>query len=601
MVFENSRLTLSTVDTLREKLGTLSWRRFLLSAGIVVSVTTCGVVLPGMLLDPGLKGYVSHASVEIDGLRETRSDARRIAAHLRENLLSPVGLSLAVSDLNLQAKDLTGIQEQGHIGVLIDLLAGGGEKTNGLVGATENALKEAVSISSSASGDTINVDLTTASPESAQRIADYLSTRAINEIGGERQEPALRAIDNARTALDGAEAALTGFQMRYGDDAVSRMQGLQLRIRDADAAALELEHKNAQLTEAIAVGSPMKTDDILNNSLTEIAYFAPLEAIRQNYTNAKLALAEVSVDHGPKHPRAIAAQGVVDAARAAVMPAMRRVLEALKREQATVAAALETQTQARSALNEQLQAMGDAPADLARLEAGLEKARRDYLTASEVAGTFATAPRLTASLVTKAEAGLPRYDGFTANAMAIAGGAAGLLLSLFMLSFRRQEYEVETSTQLSDVVKPEAPLVDDAVDEAAFAELVEIEPAIFDDLDNGDVGAEQSEGKDVEIASFAVSENEPETETPHDEPANDIPLDQRVRQVLMRNMARLDRDESEPPVFRLPPLLEAALAGQAVHTQAETEELKALRQELVLLRERLSDHAAFEEEYRSQA
>lgn len=586
MVFESDRQALRNRTPLHRRRGAASLREFLLSTAVVISVSAAGFLLPGMLLDPGLKGYVSDASIKV---ANSRAGVQRMAAQLRETLLSPVALGLMVSDLKLKAEDLTGVETSGHLAVLLDLLAGGGQDGSALVGAAETALKDAVSISSQSASDQIGINVIAATPQASQRIADYLASRAVREIGGERHDPQRQAVETARLALDSAEAALTGFQMRHGDDAVSRIQGLQQKIRDDDAETQALVSRKTELTDAIASAASMKLDDALSATLPPLPAFAPVESIRQTYAAAKLALAEVSVDHGPKHPRTIVAQTTLDAARAAIMPALRRVRETLATEQAKIAAALSRQQTVRAELDRQLQEMGEAPANLARLETNLEKARSAYIRSSDAAGTFSPVPRPGAALAQVAQPGIANYDSLTANSIALAGGAAGLLISLLALSFRRGRDDGSEQTELPESMELEqaAAREDDAL---ATTQPIEIEPGIFDD-----VAATPDEAKPLIVATETtevagdtmIQDREDDRLTVHDEPANDMPLDQRVRQVLMHNAVPLTQATREAPVFKLPPLLAAALAGEVDHPQAETAELHALRQELVVLRERL--------------
>lgn len=574
-------------SVLRSKLGRASLRHSLLSAGLVILLTVAGVLLPGMLFNPGLQGYVSVASVKVSNPRANAPGVQRLAVHLHETLLSPMTLGLMISEMKLQPRDLTGAQAPGYLSILLDLLAGGGQDSTTLAGATETALKNAVTISSTPSSNEIEIDVIAATPDSAQRIADHLAVRVVKDIGAERHDHQLQAVEAARVALDSAEAALSGFQMRHGNDAVSRIQGLQQKIRDEEAATVTLAARNRELGDAISSATSMKIDDVLSRALPAMADFAPLETIRQSYTSAKLALAEVSVDHGPKHPRMIAAQTTLDAVRATAMPALRRVREALAQEQTAAKAALDAHASVRADLDSQLQAMGDAPSDLARLETALEKARSDYIVSSQAAGTFSPAPRVSAAVSNTAQPGVASYDSFTATGMTIAGGAAGLLMSLLILSFKRGDERVEQ-------VEPIEAFDADAAAIPATAEIealpvIDIEPGIFDDMAPAAVNAQSMAKTPVELddVTDTMDDDQPVFDVAYDEPANDIPLDQRVRQVLMRNAVPASRVESEAPAFRLPPLLAAALAGKADHPQAETEELRVLRQELVVLRERL--------------
>ena len=75
---------------------------------------------------------------------------------------------------------------------------------------------------------------------------------------------------------------------------------------------------------------------MLVKALPPLPVFEALAPVRDNYTTAKLALDDVNVDHGPKHPRTIAAQGAVDAARSAAMPALRRALDGAKADERTI-------------------------------------------------------------------------------------------------------------------------------------------------------------------------------------------------------------------------------------------------------------------------
>ncbi len=592
---------------LRERLRLASVRRGLLSAGVVASLTATGFFLPGLLLAPGFKGFSSHASVAISGPQVSSGNVERAASQLRESLLSPVALSIIASDLGLRPDDLFGTRSHGYISVLLDLLAGGGKDASPIVGATEEGLEEAVSITPVPEKARIDVDVLAANAEASQKIAQYFAARIIKEIGAGSDQSSLGTLETARLALDSAEAALSGFQMRHGDDAVSHIQSLQQKIREDDAARAALKARQTELEDAMSFASSMKVNDVLNRSLPTLAAFEPLEAVRQSYTAAKLALADVSVDHGPRHPRTIAAQATVDAVRTTAMPALRRVQDALKQEHASVLAAAENQTRLRADLDAQMAALGDAPSDLAKRQAALEKARRDYIISSETAGSIATSQRISASLATPANPGTPDYDGFTANAMAVAGAFAGLLTSLLLLSFRREEKEREEQEDATPSVLEIEPVAMVAEGEEVVADAIEIEPAIFEDVADEQVEqqtASQMVADEPDAMEAAPSDNDDEaqeTATIHAEPANDIPLDERVRQVLIDNAVPSDRLKAKPPEFKLPPLLAAALAGEATHDQAETEELRALRQELALLRARLVQHDMRREQKRNRA
>ncbi len=558
------------------------WRRVVVPAALVLTLATAGALLPSAFISSPSAGYVSHAVVRVSAPGGP-VDTGRVAASMQQSLLSPVSLTLAISELKLKAGDVTGIVEEGRLAMLASLLSGDVQPATP-VNAIEDALRQSVKITSASKTD-IDIGVTAATPKAAERIVDYLARQVVKGVGGDHAEPALQAVEKARTALDAAEGALTGFQMRHGNDIVSRIQGLQQSLHGADATIAALGEKEHDLAQAVTKVSAMKTDDVLTKALPPLPVFEALAPVRDNYTTAKLALDDVNVDHGPKHPRTIAAQGAVDAARSAAMPALRRALDGAKAELKDVAATLDAETRAKAAVEEQLRAMGNAPEELAKLETALEKARRDYLAASEKAGPFA-APTVTAAIAKPASPAVLQEEGILPQmipgAMAAAGALVGVLLALFLISFRRTETQDRVGAAIQMAIEAETAFEATPAKVEAHDERFEIEPDIFHDLVEDDVEPVYASER------YDVTENDTWEYDLHDEPANDIPLDERVRQVLLANRVRYAETAQKEDGFRLPPLLAAALEGKADHAQAETDELRTLRQELALLKQRLN-------------
>lgn len=502
---------------------------------------------------------------------------------MQQSLLSPVSLTLAISELKLKAGDVTGIVEEGRLAMLANLLLGDVQPAIP-INAIEDALRQSVKITSASKTD-IDIGVTAATPKAAERIVDYLARQVVKGVGGDHAEPALQAVEKARAALDAAEGALTGFQMRHGNDIVSRIQGLQQSLHESDATIAALGEKEHDLAQAVTKVSAMKTDDVLTKALPPVPVFEALAPVRDNYTTAKLALDDVNVDHGPKHPRTIAAQGAVDAARSAAMPALRRALDGAKAELKDVAATLDAENRAKAAVEEQLRAMGNAPEELAKLETALEKARREYLAASEKAGPFA-APTVTAAIAKPASPAVLQEEGIlpqmVPGAMAAAGALVGVLLALFLISFRRTETQDRVGAAIQMAIEAETAFEAAPAKAEAHDERFEIEPDIFHDLVEDDVETVYASER------YDMTEDDTWEYDLHDEPANDIPLDERVRQVLLANRVRYAETAQKEDGFRLPPLLAAALEGKADHAQAETDELRTLRQELASLKQRLN-------------
>lgn len=560
------------------------WRRAALSSCFVLTLAAAGAISPSLFLPASPETYVSHAVVKVSATGGGSVDTSRLAASMQQSILSPLALTLAISDLKLKPGDVTDVAEDGRIAMLAKLLLGDVQQQTP-VNVIEEALRGAVKITASSRGD-IDVDAKAATPQAATRIVDYIARQVAKGAGGEQAAPQLQAVEKARATLDFAEGALTGFQMRNGNDIVSRIQNLQQSLHEADATIAALGQKEHELAQAVSKVAAMKTDDVLTKALPPLAPFDALAPVRDNYTTAKLALGDVNIDHGPKHPRTIAAQGAVDAARSAAMPALRRALESVKGELKDVSASLSAQTRQKAAIEDELRGMGAAPAELAKLEKSLDSARRDYLTASEKAGPFA-APTVSAVIAKPASPGVLEDQGSGAmNAVMAAGGAlSGMLLALFLMSFRRSETEVQREAAMQNVSK--TTIIDDAPANAKAArdEEFQIEPDIFHDLVADDADLYHDD------AAYDLEALEEAHYSLHDEPANDIPLDERVRQVLLANRVRPEKKAEQGDGNWLPPLLAAALEGKADHAGSETEEVRALRREIAALRQRVNGFA----------
>jgi hypothetical protein len=169
----------------------------------------------------------------------------------------------------------------------------------------------------------------------------------------------------------------------------------------------------------------------------------------------------------------------------------------------------------------------------------------------------------------------------------LAGGGAliGLLGSLYLLSYRRHDEEEEAAFVFEDAQVPH--LEEAPAQSTQFPEFEPIEPDVFHDLEEPAADGD-FEPEDEFADYYAEAAND----------TDDIPLDERVRQVLMGNRTVRNAAQMSP---ELPPLLNEALAGHFDHEQAEAEELAELRRELALLKERLADYADHREDYRKTA
>lgn len=567
------------------------WRRHclrLLTAGCVVAATITGAALPLLLIDSGFRGYVSQARIEVTQASYDAPDATRFLAMARRTLLSPAGLDRISGDLKLKPADMVGVRNQGELGLLVDLLTGADARPLSPREALNGAVGEAIRLELTPDENTLIVTAKAATPEGAMRLTDYLSMRVMADGKAGTMTPAMRETERARTRLDEAEAALNGFQMRHGDSVLSEVQQLEQQLREVnDSLAGSTQYQQSLQADLTVASSTLKPNDVLSKPLPAGAAFAALEDIRQKHATASMTLASVSVDYGPKHPRRIAAQNAVDAVQALAAPALRQVVEGLRVDEKRIAQEIATANGERKKHLDRLEALGVAPGELSRLQAELETARNAYLEASERRElSSSSTPAIETRLAKKAGPGELSRDLTQAAMMAGGGGLIGLLGSLYLLSYRRHDEEQEDALAVENEARLTASM-DGPEQSLQFSEFEQIEPAVFDDLEV--LAAEDYvQPEDAFADYYAEAAND----------ADDMPLDERVRQVLMGN--RTVRSATQMS-SELPPLLSEALAGHFDHEQAEAEELAELRRELAHLRERLADYADHQDDYRKTA
>ena len=566
------------------------WRRHcrrLLTSGCIAAATVAGAALPLLLVDSGFRGYVSQARIEVSQTAYDAPDAARFLAMARRTLLSPSGLDRITADLKLKSADMVGVRNQGELGLLFDLLTGADARPLSEREAVNGAVGEAIRLELTPDENTLIVTGKAATPETAMRLTDYLSMRVIADGKAGTMTPAMRETERARTRLDEAEAALNGFQMRHGDAVMAEAQQLEQQLRDVNDSLARTTRQQLAIQADLTAASALKPNDVFAKPLPAGVGFSALEDIRQKHSTASMALAAVSVDYGPKHPRRIAAQNAVDAAQALAAPALRQLLEGLRADEKRISQEIATANGEQKKYLDRLNELGVAPGEFSRLQGELETARNVYLEASERRDLSASAtPAVETRLVKKAAPGELTRD-LTQAAMLAGGGALiGLMGSLYLLSYRRHDEE-EEGALLSEKGAQLPSSVEPPVESLQISEFEPIEPAVFDDLP--DVAAEDIKPEEDGFADYygeAVNDDD------------DMPLDERVRQVLMGNRTVRSAD---PASSGLPPLLAEALAGDFDHAQAEAEELMELRRELAFLRERLADYADRREDYRKTA
>jgi hypothetical protein len=267
---------------------------------------------------------------------------------------------------------------------------------------------------------------------------------------------------------------------------------------------------------------------------------------------------------------------------------LRQLVDGLRADEKRVAQEVATANAERTKHLDRLSSLGVTPGEFSRLQGELETARNAYLEASERRDmSSSTTTAVETRLTRKAGPGELSRDLTQAAMLAVGGALLGLLGSLYLLSYRRHDEEEALVFDDAHVLPSEkAP-----EQSGQFPEFEPIEPDVFHDLE--ELAADSEFEPEAEFADYyAGAANDSGFDT------DDIPLDERVRQVLMGNRTVRNTPQTTP---ELPPLLSEALAGHFDHEQAEAEELAELRRELALLRERLADYAEHRDDYRKTA
>ncbi|MBN8932273.1 MAG: hypothetical protein J0G97_10485, partial [Rhizobium pusense] len=275
------------------------WRRHclrLLTAGCVAAATVTGAALPLLLVDSGFRGYVSQAQIEVSQTAYDAPDATRFLAMARRTLLSPGGLDRISSDLKLKPADLVGVRKQGEFHLLVDLLTGADARPLSPREALNSAVGDGIGLELSPDDTTLIVTSRAATPEAAMRLTDYLSMRIMADGKAGTMTPAMREMERARTRMDEAEAALSGFQMRHGD-AVTEVQQLEQQLRDVNDRITAATRQQQSLQADLAAASALKPNDLFSKPLPSGIAFSALEDIRQKHAAASMALSSISVDY----------------------------------------------------------------------------------------------------------------------------------------------------------------------------------------------------------------------------------------------------------------------------------------------------------------
>ncbi|MGZ2378648.1 succinoglycan biosynthesis protein exop [Rhizobium brockwellii] len=396
-------------------------------AMMVAAATIVGAGLPALMpASPALYRAEATLAVKSDGA--SRAAFTQAAA---KGLLSARVVGSTVAALKLDHDPEFAGASANALGVALDLLSATGAAADPASRA-EATLKHAVEITPDAAAGTILISVTTGDSGKSMRIAARLA-EAVSAADGPGDAETDAAL---RKTYDEAKAELAAFTAKSGEGNVKVAIDLRRQIDQLDA---DLKAADQNILAAKAQTDRLKAAklaEVLDGSLPSDMLSPALQDWRDKYAVAKTALAQLSAELGPRHPRLLQQQAETDGLKENMGKELARLAQ-------TANLAAKAAVDARKGLNDRRNTLiaqsRDTGVDLSRLTELREKAnaarsRFDEATSAAGAAADGRIVLLKPPLATAVAA----TDGRIGRSLvgAAAGLAAGLA-SAFLLRLRR--------------------------------------------------------------------------------------------------------------------------------------------------------------------
>ncbi|MGR9169501.1 succinoglycan biosynthesis protein exop [Rhizobium sp. KDH_Rht_773_N] len=400
------------------------------SAAVVAALSSGGAVVPILMpVSPAL--YTAETTLVVDAGAGNRAvlvgdTARRLSS-------APV-IASAVAALKLDRDPEFAGNNANALGVAFDLLSGSGAAADPASRA-EAALKSAVAVVPDDRAGTIRLMVTTGDANKSTRIATRLSDAV---TGGSATGKAAETAAALKRENDQAQADLAAFSQKNGEGNVKVATQLQHQIAGLDA---DLKKADENILAAKAQADKLKAAklaDVLEGSLLPDMISPALQDLRDRYAIAKTALAQLSADLGPRHPRLLQQQSEVDGLKDSIGKELARLAQ---NANAAAKAAVDARRQLSDRRNALIAQSRDTGVDLARLTELREKAsaarsrlEEEVSTTGAIGDGRVTVARPALLLPASGDNNL----GFSALLGGLAGLALGLGLAFLPRLFRRQ-------------------------------------------------------------------------------------------------------------------------------------------------------------------
>ncbi|NKQ72338.1 succinoglycan biosynthesis protein exop [Rhizobium sp. UPM1132] len=416
-------------------------------AMMVAVATIIGAGLPALM--PALPAlYRAEATLAVKSDAASRAAFTQAAA---KGLLSARMAASTVAALKLDHDPEFAGASANALGVALDLLSATGAAADPASRA-EATLKHAVEILPDAAAGTILLRVTTGDNGKSMRIAARLAeaVSTADGPGGAETDAALRK------TYDEAKAELAAFTAKSGEGNVKVAIDLRRQIDQLDA---DLKAADQNILAAKAQTDRLKAAklaEVLDGSLPSDMLSPALQDWRDKYAVARTALAQLSAELGPRHPRLLQQQAETDGLKENMGKELTRLAQ-------TANLAAKAAVDARKGLNDRRNTLiaqsRDTGVDLSRLTELSEKANaaRSRLEEATSAAVGTAADGRIVLLKPALATTVLGTDGLTGRSL--AGAAAGLAMGLaaaFLLRLRRPV--ADPAREKTPAPQPQAPL-----------------------------------------------------------------------------------------------------------------------------------------------
>ncbi|MEF3122945.1 succinoglycan biosynthesis protein exop [Rhizobium leguminosarum] len=417
-------------------------------ATMVAAATIVGAGLPALMpASPALYRAETTLSVKADAA--SRAAFTQAAA---KGLLSARTVASTVAALKLDHDPEFAGASANALGVALDLLSATGAAADPASRA-EATLKHAVEILPDAATGTILVRVTTGDSGKSMRIAARLA-EAVSAADGPGGNPETDAA--LRKTYDEAKAELAAFTAKSGEGNVKVAIDLRRQIDQLDA---DLKAADQNILAAKAQTDRLKAAklaEVLDGSLPSDMLSPALQDWRDKYAVAKTAIAQLSAELGPRHPRLLQQQAETDGLKENMGKELARLAQ-------TANLAAKAAVDARKGLNDRRNTLiaqsRDTGVDLSRLTELREKANaaRSRLEEATSAAVGAAADGRIVPLKPALATAVSATDGRIGRSL--MGAAAGLAVGLaaaFLLRLRQPV--ADPAREKMPVSPPQTPL-----------------------------------------------------------------------------------------------------------------------------------------------